>query len=98
VLAGHDTGDVVDNDKNHDERHHAEAEAVDDNVPQTNNATTDAPLPRDEDDSDKNHQQQQDPEEQPGDDIVQQTTNAASEDPLPTDQRTERTESPIQSS
>jgi hypothetical protein len=32
VLARHDNGYVVYNDKNHDEREHAEAEAVDDNM------------------------------------------------------------------
>jgi hypothetical protein len=43
VLAGHDNSDVVDNDKNQDKRHYAEAQVVDDNMQQATNAATEAP-------------------------------------------------------
>jgi hypothetical protein len=43
VLAGHDNGDMVDNDKNHDKLEHAKAKAVDYNVQQTNNVAMEAP-------------------------------------------------------
>jgi hypothetical protein len=89
VLARHDNGDVVANDKNHDEWQHVEAEAVDDNVQPPNNAATDAPLPRDQVDSNKNQDEQHHPVAQQVDDTVQQTTNAATEDPLLDDPRTD---------
>jgi hypothetical protein len=86
VLAGHDNGDMVDNDKNHDKLEHAKAKAVDYNVQQTNNVAMEPPpLPHYEVDSNKNQDEQQDPDAQPVDDAVQQRTNAATEDPLPAD-------------
>jgi hypothetical protein len=43
VLARHDNGDVDANDSNHDERKHAEAQVVDDNMQQTTNASMEPP-------------------------------------------------------
>jgi hypothetical protein len=45
ALAGHDNGDVVYNNKNHDEWEHVEAEAVNNNMQQTNNVAMEPPPP-----------------------------------------------------
>jgi hypothetical protein len=58
VLAGNDNDDVVDNDKNQDERHDAEAQVVNDNVQQTSNTTIEDSLPCDVVDNDKNQNEQ----------------------------------------
>jgi hypothetical protein len=47
VLAKNDNADVVDNDKNQDERQDAEVQVVNDNMQQTSNTTTEDPLPCD---------------------------------------------------
>jgi hypothetical protein len=81
VLARHDNGDVDANDSNHDERKHAEAQVVDDNMQQTTNASMEAPLPHDQVDNNRNQDEHEDPEAQHADDTMQQRSNVAMEDP-----------------
>jgi hypothetical protein len=82
LLVRHDNSDVVDNDKNHDERQHAEAEVVDDNV---NKQTTQQRMPCDEVDSNKNQDELHNPEAERVVDTMKQTTNTTMDDHLPDD-------------